>query len=433
MSKILISYRREDSADVTGRIYDRLIQQFGREAIFKDVDSIPFGVDFRIHLDQQVAKCEVFLAVIGRDWMRAGGSKGKSRLEDPKDFVRLEIESALRHQTLVIPVLVSGASIPPAERLPATLQDLSYRQSIAVRSDPDFHRDMDRLIESLKEKIQGLKEHCTELDVAVQTAVENLKSPPTASPVEVLSQSPAEAKHPIIAQPVILNVKVSSREAPSEMVMVPKGPFLYGEKKIRERIDYDYWIDKYLVTNEEYCKFISADGYSVQVCWSLEGWAWRIENDISCPKYWNEPEWDIGDLPVVGVSYYEAEAYAKWAGKRLPTENEWEKAARGTDGRKYPWGNICAANFCNSKEAGINQTTPVTKFLNGVSPIGCYDMAGNVWEWCAGWYENNCEFRVARGGSWVNSLDFLLSTKRGGFYPVDRNNILGFRLAKDIP
>ena len=70
MSKILISYRREDSADVTGRIYDRLVQQFGQEAVFKDVDSIPFGVDFRIHLDAQVAKCEVFLAVIGQDWMK---------------------------------------------------------------------------------------------------------------------------------------------------------------------------------------------------------------------------------------------------------------------------------------------------------------------------------------------------------------------------
>ena len=96
MSKILISYRREDSADVTGRIYDRLIQQFGQGAIFKDVDSIPFGVDFRIYLDAQVAKCEVFLAVIGRDWMKKRGSKGKSRLEDPGDFVRIEIESALQ-------------------------------------------------------------------------------------------------------------------------------------------------------------------------------------------------------------------------------------------------------------------------------------------------------------------------------------------------
>ena len=125
MSKILISYRREDSADVTGRIYDRLIQQFGRESVFKDVDSIPLGVDFRIYLDEQVAKCEVFLAVIGRDWMKNLGSTGKTRLDDPRDFVRIEIESALKRQIPVIPVLVSGATIPLAERLPASLQDLA--------------------------------------------------------------------------------------------------------------------------------------------------------------------------------------------------------------------------------------------------------------------------------------------------------------------
>ena len=118
MSKILISYRREDSADVTGRIYDRLIQQYGREAVFMDVDSIPPGVDFRIYLDELVAKCEVFLAVIGRDWIQHLSSAGRTRLDDPGDFVRFEIESALKRQIPVIPVLVSGATIPPAERLP---------------------------------------------------------------------------------------------------------------------------------------------------------------------------------------------------------------------------------------------------------------------------------------------------------------------------
>ena len=89
MSKILISYRREDSAHVTGRIYDRLSQQFGRTAVFKDVDNIPLGIDFRTYLDQQIAKCDVFLAIIGRHWMKPQGQKGRSRLADPADFVRL--------------------------------------------------------------------------------------------------------------------------------------------------------------------------------------------------------------------------------------------------------------------------------------------------------------------------------------------------------
>lgn len=153
MSSIMISYRRDDSADVTGRIYDRLIHQFGQEAVFKDVDSIPLSVDFRKYLDEQVSKCDVFLVVIGRDWMRVRGSKGKSRLEDPEDFVRIEIESALRRCIPVIPVLVSGAKPPSADRLPASIQDLPYRNGISIRPDPDFHRDMDRLIGFLKQSL----------------------------------------------------------------------------------------------------------------------------------------------------------------------------------------------------------------------------------------------------------------------------------------
>jgi hypothetical protein len=112
MSKILISYRREDSADATGRIYDRLVQQFGRTAVFKDVDSIPLGINFRKHLDEQVAKCDVFLAVIGPDWMGSKAGEGTSRLDDPRDFVRIEIESALKREIPVIPVLVRGPRFP---------------------------------------------------------------------------------------------------------------------------------------------------------------------------------------------------------------------------------------------------------------------------------------------------------------------------------
>ena len=396
MSKLLISYRREDSADVAGRIYDRLIQQFGQEAVFKDVDSIPLGVDFRIYLDEQVAKCDVFLAVIGRDWMRAGGRKGKSRLDDPRDFVRLEIESALKRQILVIPVLVGGASIPVAERLPASVQDLSYRNGIAVRPDPDFHRDMDRLIEYLKQQIQGLKEHRTE---PVSPFVEPLRT-----------------------------------EAPADMVKVPKGPFLYGEKRVREVIDHDYWIDKYPVTNEKYRSFVLADGYRNQAYWSSEGWKWKTEENISSPEYWNDTEWNKADRPVVGVSYFEAEAYAKWAGKRLPTEREWEKAARGEDGREYPWGDEFDKEKCNNREAAIGHTTPVSQYIDGVSPYGCYDMAGNVWEWCAGWYdEEKKDLRVLRGGSWINKPEDLRVSYRGRYYAGTRNySFLGFRLAQDV-
>ncbi len=157
MSKILISYRREDSADVTGRIDDRLVQQFGGEAVFVDVDSIPFGVDFRKHLDEHVAKCDVFLVVIGPDWDGSKHNEGKSRLEDPRDFVRIEIESALKREIPVVPVLVRGAKIPAADRLPVSLHDLSYRNGLEVRSGRDFHGDMNRLIRFLEQSISGIE------------------------------------------------------------------------------------------------------------------------------------------------------------------------------------------------------------------------------------------------------------------------------------
>ena len=150
---IFISYRREDSQDITGRIYDRLTQKFGSKSIFKDVDAIPFGVDFREHLEQQVADCQVLLVIIGASWV------ANERLKDEKDFVRIEIEYGLNpdRQIRVVPVLVGNASIPTAEQLPPSLQDLTYRNAIQVRPDPDFHRDMDKLISSLADVV-GLED-----------------------------------------------------------------------------------------------------------------------------------------------------------------------------------------------------------------------------------------------------------------------------------
>ena len=149
-SKIFLSYRRDDSADVAGRIYDRLVERFGKKQVFKDVDSIPLGVDFRRHLDQMVASCDVLLAVMGDRWLTVGGPEGKKRLDDAKDFVRIELEAALKREIPVIPVLVRGADVPQESELPPSLSGLAYRNGLAVRPDPDFHRDMDRLIEGVQ-------------------------------------------------------------------------------------------------------------------------------------------------------------------------------------------------------------------------------------------------------------------------------------------
>ena len=218
------------------------------------------------------------------------------------------------------------------------------------------------------------------------------------------------------------------------MVTVPKGPFLYGEGGIHEAIVHDYWFDQYPVTNEKYRGFILADGYGNQAYWSEEGWKWKTEHNITVPKYWNDTEWNKADHPVVGVSYYEAAAYAKWLGKLLPTEREWEKAARGEGGREYPWGDTFDKLKCNSAEAGLDHTTPITQYPIGVSLYGCYDMAGNVWEWCAGWYdEERKDWRVVRGGSWHNSQESLRVSNRFRTYTDRQSNNIGFRLTQDIP
>jgi hypothetical protein len=152
-TSIFISYRRVDSSDVTGRIYDRLVATFDRNSVFKDVDSIPFGVDFREHLDQAVSQCQVCLVVIGRTWLEAKDEGGRRRLDSTQDFVRIEIESALKRKIPVIPVLVGGASMPGLEQLPPSLEPLAYRNGAHVRSDPDFHQDMNRLIAGIQQHL----------------------------------------------------------------------------------------------------------------------------------------------------------------------------------------------------------------------------------------------------------------------------------------
>ena len=147
--QILISYRRTDSADVAGRIYDRLIDKFGAESIFKDVDSIPAGVNFREALERIVRECKVVLVIIGDRWVDAAGAIGEKRLYDHNDYVRIEIEAALALGILLLPVLVGAAHMPNEESLPPSLKPLLYRNAVQIRPDPDFHRDMDRLISIL--------------------------------------------------------------------------------------------------------------------------------------------------------------------------------------------------------------------------------------------------------------------------------------------
>jgi formylglycine-generating enzyme required for sulfatase activity len=149
-----------------------------------------------------------------------------------------------------------------------------------------------------------------------------------------------------------------------------------------------YLIDKSPVTNAEYKKFIESGGYKQRDFWSDAGWDYVRQSKILDSDGVHSAMDGEDDCPVVNVSWYEAEAFAKYAGKRLPTEAEWEKAARGTDGRIYPWGNEFDKTKVNCAESKIEKPTPVTKFPDGISGYGCFDMAGNVWEWTADWFDS---------------------------------------------
>ena len=220
-----------------------------------------------------------------------------------------------------------------------------------------------------------------------------------------------------------------------EMVLVPAGEFWMGsdeadDERPRHKVSLgDYYIDKYEVTNALYKRFMDA-------------------TSRSAPSYWTDAKFNDAAQPVVGVSWHDAEAYCKWAGKRLPTEAEWEKAARGTDGRKYPWGNQWDAARTNSGEGGPRKPVAVGSYPNGVRPYGAHDMAGNVREWVADWYDSayyraspernpqgpaSGSFRVLRGGSWDHYAFALRAAYRSFFTPDYRNDGIGVRCARGAP
>ncbi|RME41053.1 MAG: NACHT domain-containing protein, partial [Caldilineae bacterium] len=239
-------------------------------------------------------------------------------------------------------------------------------------------------------------------------------------------------------------------------VPVPTGKFLYGDEKEMREIPYRFWMAKYPVTNAQYARFVDDGGYANRRWWSEEGWAWRKKNSRDAPSPWDNHRWNNPIFPVVGVTFYEAEAYTRWldaqlkegrldvanlcedasalwealdSGQycmRLPTETEWEYAARGADGRAYPWGNEFNPAFVNSKESGLRATTAVCTYPQGVSPFGVWDLSGNVWEWTGSWYDK--KRRVARGGSWYFDRWAVRAAVRLRLNPFDFNSTNGFRV-----
>ena len=173
--KIYISYRRVDTAAQAGRLADVLVARFGVDSVFKDVDSIPVGQDFHWALQAEIEQAEVILALIGREWLQATDASGHRRLDDPNDFVRAELEMALSQRIPIVPVLVDGATMPSADALPQSLRELAFRNAVSLRPDPDYHRDIDRLIRGLEELVEASPQRLTHEEVPDV----NVAGPPT--------------------------------------------------------------------------------------------------------------------------------------------------------------------------------------------------------------------------------------------------------------
>jgi VCBS repeat-containing protein len=150
VSRVFICYRRDDAPATTGRIYDHLVQSFGEDSVFKDVDSIPIGADFPSHIQRILRQATAQVVVIGPRWLDSRDEAGQPRLQNPSDFVRQEIETGLASGIPVIPVLVEGATMPPAQVLPASVAPLTRLQAVNIRFDPDFTADMRRLITTIE-------------------------------------------------------------------------------------------------------------------------------------------------------------------------------------------------------------------------------------------------------------------------------------------
>lgn len=208
MNQIFICYRREDSAAVAGRLFDRLSEKFGKTAIFKDVDSIPLGVNFKAHLDSVVKKCDVVLVLIGENWLDGTRGIEERRINDPRDFVRIELESALKRDIPVIPLLIENARMPSEEALPSELKEFAYRNGMSIRHDPYFHRDVDHLIESLESvfaRPETQKENPIEIK---ESPTKDAPSPsPNTPPVDAASEVKAvkDPNVPYVYLPVTEN------------------------------------------------------------------------------------------------------------------------------------------------------------------------------------------------------------------------------------
>jgi len=442
--KIFINYRRDDSSGSTGRLYDRLAARFPKDQIFIDVDNLDPGVDFVEAIEQSVGACDVLIAVIGRRWLISSEAEGSRRLDNPDDFVRLEIATALKRNIRVIPVLVDDASMPRASDLPDDLKALVRRNAVEV-SYTRFRADSERLIVALERIFEKTTAEQRERRVNEQSKPERVETG-AKERLEPERQPPLER---------------ATRERPWVNSLGMKFVPVAGTQVL-----FSVWDTRV----QDFEAFVGDTNYDATGgMWSLgkEGWMQRGAT-------WREPGFSQGPThPVVGVSWNDAKKFCEWLTSReqasgtlpqgrayrLPTDAEWSAGVglqdeEGTtpkekDGKikLYPWGNEWpppkgAGNYAG-EESKIGQEPSDWKVIKGyndgyprTSPVGSFaanasglnDMGGNVWQWCEDWYDTAKLRRVLRGASWdYDYPDGLLASYRYDFIPGFRRDNVGFR------
>ena len=193
MPKIAISYRRADSEAMTGRIFDRLIAHYGKDAIFRDIDDIPPGIDFRVHINQTLLKTNILLAIVGPQWLGMASDGGADRIQEETDPVRVEVETALRRRVPLIPVLIGATRMPGSDQLPPSLKDFAFRNAVKVDTGQDFDYHMDRLIRSMDAILEQAPKSPPSRETKAPAAPTTPPKPSTAERQAAAAAAAAEA------------------------------------------------------------------------------------------------------------------------------------------------------------------------------------------------------------------------------------------------
>ncbi len=383
-------------------------------------------------------------------------------------WVNLELLHALEYHKPIFPLLRAGGSNPLDSDVWAQIANVQFTdvrdgsmpadrfyERLIKRGVPRQLRGQDITPPSVEAPSVGEGLRPSPTNPPDKTPVPEPAPPaPTPPPASSISPRPEGEGQGVRAQAPLALPDVSAiLPPPFEWCWIPAGKVTLEAggyvPKGGQTFDVPaFAIAKYPVTNAQFRKFEAAEGYKQLRWWPEESWHVRTREKWLLPRFSNDKKWNGDDYPVVGVSWYEAMAFCQWLTESvgahgraplpitLPTEQQWQRAAQGDDGRVYPWGNEVDANRCNVVESGIGRTTPVTQYPTGASPYGVLDMAGNMWEWClteymSGVTDTNRSYsnmRVLRGGSWHNIQNFARATYRIRLSLGSRDYDVGFRV-----